>query len=180
MTRRTPGFNGGSYVIDEIDLDAVAATLSFQNIPDVYRHLELVLLGRTDYAGATSDIINMELNADTTAANYDSESVFGSTNSAGAGQSLLNKRITQLPSSTAPANHGGNSIISIGHYARTDFFKTAFCQRTLWRARTTGNIIIGNEMLCWANAAAISQIDLKSNSGSNFVAGTICTLYGII
>jgi hypothetical protein len=83
--------------------------------------------------------------------------------------------LANLPSSSLTNRLGSASIEIIGY--GSGFFKNAIGLNTAFAAGANmiGVYFSGD----WKSTAAITSILLKLASGSNFVTGTVATLYGV-
>lgn len=186
ITQATPGgplqqqlidssMSGGLSKIAEVILGSNQLTISFGSIPSSYRHLKLVVVGRTDDGNPDFYI---QYNGDTSA-NYDVGGGFVGFSSGNlTAVAVAQASIGSVASSTASAGQAGTSDITIGDYARTTWWKTA-----VGHTARTDNVTQPYYAMygqTWRSTAAITSIVLgKTTGGGNFVTGTIATLYGV-
>lgn len=164
------GGGGGAAPIAETVLSASAASITFSDIPQTYRHLQIVVQGVSDGTGAIHSL-NLRFNGDT-AANYEWQYVDGAATALNGNRSTaasaIDAGLVDGPSATNP---GSSSDISIANYRGTTFRKsvTSRAMSAEPRLRTGGGI--------WNSTAAITSVTLLPSTGS-FIAGTVATLYG--
>lgn len=174
-----PRADAGFYKLAQIDLGSSQASIDIASIPATYRHLRLFTQIRTD-AATTADVINLALNNDTTAANYDREFVQGAANTASATEGLTSRVVGASPGASSPASHFGTLEITIMNYSSTSFYKIAQVTMSCWSSRSSGGLIVRQMVTAWANTAAVNRITLTSNTGGAlFVAGSAASLYGL-
>lgn len=164
--------------IADTTLSGSAATITFSSIPQIYKHLRIVVQARGDAAAAFVDC-NIQFNGDT-GANYDTEVLSGVNVTAAAANAngAVAGNTFSFPGTTVTrANLAGVGIIEIPNYAGTTFEKQVIASGGQADS-TPANMGFFNRLSSWRNTAAISSITLKTSSG-NFVAGTRATLYGM-
>jgi hypothetical protein len=120
----------------------------------------------------------MELNGDTTAANYRYSYFQVHTSGTIAGGGGDDRFIGALPAASSPSNSAAQLNIKIRFYALTTFNKQANGTSSFRYDNSSVHEIVRTGGYEWENAAAITQISLKLASG-NFVAGTTINLYGL-
>jgi hypothetical protein len=161
---------GGMDAISAFTLTANTASVTFNNIPQTYTHLQI----RT-FAAATSasSAIKVVLNTDTTGANYYRHMLYGngSSNPATSGTSAYIGPV--FLSGTANIFSGG--IADIHDYTNTNKYKPA---RVLHGTDINSSGVIEIDSFVWLNTAAITSIQLISDVGS-FVTYSSFALYGI-
>lgn len=159
-------------------LGASQATIDIQNIPQIYAHLRLVLMGRADNAVASQSSY-IRFNGDA-GANYADQVVRGIAGAASAleDNSTSNPFGGYVTGASATAGHVGVSAIDIPAYAQTTLFKNWVGVNHMSSALTTGQHIASTLSGVWANTAAINRITLLPAAG-NWAAGTRATLYGV-
>ena len=173
------GGAAGSYeLISSTVLTGSAATVSFSSIASTYKHLEIRVASRTDLAGS-SDYIFMRFNSDT-ASNYTRHDIDGTGSAvevdAGANQSSIRQSYTAGASLTA--NAFGASVTSVLDYASTSKFKTSrSLSGVTYASGTSGAIALMSGL--WRSTSAVTSIELRPAFGTNFVAGSRFSLYGI-
>lgn len=181
LTISTSGGGSGAWtLISSQTLASPTATVTFSSIPNTYKHLILTSRMRSVTAAAV-DNNRMRFNGDT-GANYDymEGHTVNSTYSVGsafAQTSFLNAAIN---AGTAPANSFTPMIMEILQYANTNMTKEIMWRDSGNSTQTAAGYRVGAGGGTWRNTAAINQIDLFNNSGSNFATNSTFSLYGVI
>jgi len=156
------------------------ATIDFTAIPATYTHLVVVITGRNDAANNESNLL-MQLNGDT-AANYDWAQVqvySQSTAPAGSGAAgATAAQVGVMNGANAAASKASTTEINLPNYAGTTFHKAWLSSSADRTGYTPGGINVNAVSGAWSNTAAITRLTLSLSAG-NFVAGTVCTLYGV-
>jgi hypothetical protein len=153
-----------------------ASSISFNNIPNTYTHLQIRGIGR--YTTTTKNLY-FDFNGDTTASNYYTHALYGDGSTAGSGGTQLaiigSDAIT---SSGETANTFGAVVIDILDYANTNKNKVS---RALGGNDLNGSGTIRLTSALWMNTNAITSITLKPQSGlgANFAQNSSFALYGI-
>ena len=173
-------------VIGHQELGASAATITFASIPSTYDHLYLTGSLRTNQAAYTS-LVDWAFNNDTTTTNYSHTVLRGyaqgssgvtswrADTASGSGQLAL-----MAPGTSVLADTFGTFTAWIPNYANTTNFKQAIISATVPNNSTTNSEWrVAQWALLWHAAAAVSEIDLTVDNGSNFVQYSNLTLYGI-
>lgn len=149
-------------------------TFDFQNIPQTFTDLQLVIYTRDTFASPSFGGYG-DFNADTTAGNYPYNRMF-SDGSAQAQRdaSLTGFAVGELPAANATANNYGVCIMDIQNYTNTDTYKP-------WAARTgcvVSTAYVFHYVGFWKSTAAITRIRFQQ-SGGGLKAGSRANLYGI-
>lgn len=156
--------------IGAITLTSAQSSITFNNIPQTYTHLQI----RT-FAAATSasSSIKVVLNTDTTGANYYRHILYGngSANPATNGTSAYIGPVNL----SGAANIFSGAITDIHDYTNTNKYKPA---RILSGTDLNSSGTIEIDSFVWLNTAAITSIQLLSDVG-NFVTYSSFALYGI-
>lgn len=165
--------------IAESVLSGTAATIDFTSIPATYDHLKIIISARGDN-GAANQRLKLRLNNDS-GSNYSIQEfqAFGTT--ASANETLGTTALDVGNICTAGAvTQPGTSEILIPGYAGTTFKKhvQANALMSVNDSTANGRTIQLNSGLWFAAPAAINRVTLYPAAG-NFVAGTVCTLYGL-
>ena len=176
----TNGLTGTKYDIVSADnyymepiatnlLSSSAASVTFSNIPQGYKHLQI----RGIAAGVNNTFADITFNSDT-GNNYAGHDIYGDGAAAGAEASVSRANIpaTALPNVTSIFNA---LVIDILDYANVYKFKTA---RILQGRDTNGGGAIYFMSGLWQNTAAITSITITSRSG-NIATNSRFSLYGI-
>ena len=173
------GGAGALTLLSSQTLTSPAATITFSAIPQGYRNLEIVAVGRNDSASSGDDSAYMQANGDT-GPNYGRQYLYSSgTSATGAGQySISNPGIALFPNGGAVASMQGQQHIDILGYSGTAFNKTAMATGTDFNSTTPASMTSYQIAWYWANTAPITSLTLQFPDGANFVAGSSFQLYG--
>jgi len=160
-------------------LGSPAANFTFSSIPGTYKHLKLIIDGRSS-TSATSDTAFIQANADTTN-NYAVQTLYGSNAVVTAVQALsATADVVDLPAATSLANESGVAECTFVNYAGTTFFKRAMVDNGLViGASVSGNMFALYKVWRWGSTSAITSLVIGLGSGANFITGSRATLYGI-
>lgn len=159
---------------------AGASTVTFSNIPQTYKHLQVRLLTKESGTGTGGPNIVASLNSDTTHTNYRSHYLTGDGAAAAAG-SVQAGGYYCLVGNTATSNAGytsmfGVMVLDVLDYANTSKYKTL---RALWGHDRNGSGEVGIDSSVWMNTAATTSISFSIAGGTNFVQHSHFALYGI-
>ena len=151
-------------------LGSAASSVTFSSISGSYTDLVYIM----NVKGASVNYPILRFNGDT-GTNY-SRTVLTGNGSTATSERRTNQNYMAINynASTDTSNFNYNEIIHIQNYSNTTTYKT-----TLYRAN---NAATGTDagVGLWRSTAAITQIDILSNDSTNFAAGSIFTLYGIL
>ena len=161
------------YVIDRQELTAPAATITFNNIPQNYQALQLNVYARTDVPGLGL-ATEIAFNTDVVAANYDTQLLQGLGAAVVAVRNAASRRIMAIPGTTEGANEFGGGIITFNQYSTTVGHKHYYSIV----GRNENEVVIQSSR--WEDTSAITRIDINFPGGSNFVAGSIFELVGLM
>jgi hypothetical protein len=173
----------GIELIEDINLvDADQASFDFQSIPSTYKHLEIVLSGRTDRASPnTSDAVKLKCNNDG-GNNYvgmiqwiNAADVPGNYRQTTAGAP---HQVCYLDAVGSTANWVANTTIRFFDYANGTFYKT-YQARGFQPVSSGSTIYVYDAGGMWLSATVISRITLLPVNGSNFKRYSRATLYGL-
>jgi hypothetical protein len=173
------GSGGGSGAVTKIaqfTLGSPSASITFSAIPQTYSGLKLVVVGGS--ASGSADTINLIYNSVSTNYAYTCVDAFVTT---GPSINLHSQTDTSLILAPTAQTAGGLSVTSetdmwgyILWTAGAPQFKTSYAYNHYGVGEGGGN--------CWGSSAtngAITSLVLKTGSGSNLLAGTQATLYGV-
>jgi hypothetical protein len=164
----------GAFVpIATTTLASATASVTFSSIPSTYTHLQIRCFVRP----SSADDLRMQINGDTTAANYYTHYINGNgsaAGSSGAGTYYTGNGLGY--NSTTLSNTFGIHIVDILDYANTSKYKTS---RTLFASEHNGSGQSAFLSGLWMNTAAISSIAISNRSGVNLAQYSSFTLYGI-
>ena len=159
------------FTIDRQELAAPAATITFTNIPQGYEALQLLVYARSDLA-ALNENIEITINADAVAANYDFQELTGTGVVVAAARNPASQVVMVIPAATEGANEFGGGITTLTQYARTDGHKP-----WITLSGTNENQVIIRSSRRESNNA-ITRIDLDLAGANNFIAGSVFELVG--
>lgn len=168
------------YLISTTVLEANTPSITFDvsSFNGIYKHLQLVIAARTDRP-LHVDSAMIQFNGDT-GGNYRAHYLLanGSVVSSGEdGSGIVRVYAARLTGATA-----GTSIFGAGICDILDPYSST--KNTTTRALAGYTSGSGSEVYLfsglWANTAAINTIRIFPNIGSNFVAGSRFSLYGVV
>lgn len=151
-----------------------ASSVDFTSIPSTYKHLQIRMIARGNYAGSDDDI-KATFNSDTSnAANH---GLYGTGSSAAAYAATTGlPNIGRFAGAGSSANVFGVSVADILDYTNTNKYKTV---RSLCGVDNNGAGIVLLESSLWLNTSAITSINLKPVSGTAFNQYSSFALYGV-
>lgn len=163
-------------LITRTTLSTSASSVVFSSIPGTYKHLQIRLTGRGNYADPTDDV-QMIFNNDTTSSYvFAGLSGDGSTAYGGGGTYGTTNRTSRLGGANAASSIFGVGIIDILDYTNTNKFKTG---RLITGVDLNGAGYLDLRSLLWGSTSAITQIALTSRYGTSLSANSTFALYGI-
>ena len=153
------------------------ATISFTSIPSTFKHLQIRILARSNYAVQLQDYLKLRYNSDT-GANYSVHNLFGdgSTTTAQGFASQNENWIQRISAAGATASAFGVAVVDILDYADTSKYKT---MRNLGGVDNNGSGRVYLTSGSWQNTAAINRIDITAGDGSSLDQHSSFALYGI-
>jgi hypothetical protein len=156
-------------------LGSTTASVTFSNIPQNYKHLQIRGLARGTTAD-TSVLLRFQLNSDT-GSNYARHILTGDGSTAGAAvdASQTVGGIGNIAAATATASIFGVVVCDILDYANVYKFKTI---RSLAGNDRNGAGVVGLFSSLWMNTAAITSVSIFPAANS-FDTNTRFSLYGI-
>lgn len=165
-------------LLSEIVTAASQSNVTFSNIPQVYRDLEIRVRGRSTTA-ATSDSVIVQFNGDT-GSNY-SWTVTDIADNAVAGAvktyATTSIRTSDITAANSPANFSQGIVATVFDYRGTTFAKNVVTQGGVFQTNTTGGGFTESANAQWNSTAAITSLKVFLVSG-NFVNGTVVSIYG--
>src|SRR6185312_12441877 len=166
--------SGACVKIAKVVTSGSASTITFSSIPATYTDLKIVFSGRDTATGTGDSSISIQLNGDTTTANYQAPVVGradGTTaSSVTAGTSSAGAKILWCPGSSGNANAVGGGEILIPNYAGTTFYKILHSVGFTFYG-STPTLNVGPRGGVWKSTSAISSIVLTAGTTA-FVNGT--------
>lgn len=158
---------------------SAAGTFDFQNIPNTFFILRAIVLARSNVAGLTDNVV-FTVNNDS-AANYWAQQVFAQNATVSATNSYAqNGFVGNCPGNTATAGYFGYTDVTIYNYSSTIMFKLAQVQDGApSSAATPASDTILYRACFWNNTAAINRLTCKPLNGTNYLAGSTLSVYGV-
>jgi hypothetical protein len=164
----------GNYVLlDRIELNATAASVTFANIPQTgYTDLKVVISIRTDN---TDGLCKLYFNADSTASNYSRIRLLGEGGSGASSSSGSDNNYLFMDCSSDTASTFSNGEIYIPNYTSSN--QKSISIDTV--RENNGSYAVDALMAGkWSGTAAITGMTIIANTG-NMVAGSTFSLYGL-
>ena len=181
---RSGGGGGGSgsfSLIFDSTLGAPATSIDTGagGVPGTFSALKILLLGRTSNV-VFNDTAALVFNNDTTAAHYDAVwtrnngGVIGSVDAT----AQPNAQLGVVPGASGTANYFAATDITIPAYTQTTAFKTGVSNSGVtYDALAHATTIFVT--FSWRSTAAITRIAFVLQTGSNLIAGSRMTIYGM-
>jgi hypothetical protein len=163
-------------LLERIELNASASSVSFQNIPQSgYTDLKIVYSARSNDAVNGWNLTRLQFNTDTTASNYNYRVLggFGSTAFSGFGT----QAVGYTTSGARTANTFNNGEIYIPNYLGSTQKSYSGDSATEENGSTFG--ILGFHATFWSGTSAINQIILSLDNSASFVQYSTFSLYGL-
>ena len=162
-------------LLERIELNANATTVTFSNIPQTgYTDLKLVMSVRTTHAGASGDYLMVSFNGNT--ANYGARLLIGNGSSASSVTTTTQRWFAQVGSNGQTANTFGNAEVYIPNY--TAAVNKSFSSDSVSETNATATEMELAAGL-WSNTAAITSIALTSGNSGSIMTGSTFSLYGV-
>jgi hypothetical protein len=168
----------GQVLISKQVLSGAASTVSFNNIPQVFNHLKVLLSARSDASTNLVDV-TLRFNGDS-GISYWGETAYAQ--GPGTTQNALvfrasTEQLGIMQGASANANFCGENTFDILNYTNTTFYKTVKSNSSACTTLNSTNVV-RYSAFAWSSTSAITSITVIPSSG-NFVAGSIFFLYGI-
>jgi len=161
-------------LIERTELNATAASVTFANIPQTgYTDLKIVVSARSSSA-TDRDQINLNFNGLTTNQSY--RILYGIPGVATGSESGTKIRVGYISGNSATANTFGSCDIYIPNYTSANA-KSVSADGVSETNASPAGAQIGASL--WNSTAAITTINIVSDNGANFLAGSTFSLYGI-
>lgn len=158
-------------------LTSTAATITFDNIPQGYKHLQLRSISRLNVSDTGTEITGINFNGDT-GANYARHGVYGNSTvgaNANASQTTSNSgQIIQRSTNTSVFSVG---VMDILDYSSGNKFKTI--RNLTGGDDNTAGGWVGFYSGLWMNTAPITKIVLTPSAAINYGVNSRFSLYGI-
>ena len=155
-------------------LGSTAATITFDNIPQGYKHLQVRGIYQNNQANSSVDYVQMVINSDTSSS-YVTHRLQG--NGATASASATAATVYAYPTFSVQgiASIYGTFVMDILDYANVYKYKTI---RTLggYDGNGAGNVGLNSNL--WMNTASITKLQFSVQTGS-FNTNSRLSLYGI-
>jgi hypothetical protein len=158
-------------------LSSTAATVTFDNIPQGYKHLQLRQIARLNVSDSGAEVTGFNFNGDTSAS-YARHNLIG--NGGGAGASAATSQTTCFGGALL-VRSTNTSVFTVGvtdilDYSNVNKYKTV---RTLSGGddNSIGYVEIRSGL--WMNTAGITKIVLTPSAAINFGVNSRFSLYGI-
>lgn len=177
--------NNGAYLsnafIAETILSGSAASVTFSNIPQGFRHLQLFIQARVDRVAEFDNVI-VRFNGDS-GANYDTEAIDSSGASVSSGATRATASPTPLGAEAASSranNFSPGTLFILG------YSNPAMEKRTIGFSSIYGDLSADADLRnlfrtgLWRSLNVITSIALLPSVGPNFVSGSRFQLYGIL
>lgn len=159
---------GSTYTpIQSYTLGSAQADVTFSSIASTYTDLVLVI---NTAVASSSGSIRAQLNGDTGAV-YSATRLFGNGSTASSNRLSSDNYLAFGTISTTL----GTTIVQVMNYANTTTAKTSLVRNNDSSSAVYAIVTMWKP----ATQAAISSIYIQNNAGSNFIAGSTFTLYGI-
>jgi hypothetical protein len=163
--------------IQTVNVTSTTGSISFTSIPSTYKHLQIRLSARNNFAGSGGGISAlMRLNGDSSG-NYTHHRLVGdgSSASAGAATGVSYTQIGYMSRNGDTSNYSA-SIVDILDYTNTNKNTTV---RTLSGADYNGSGYIQLWSGLWLNTAAVTSIEIYPDGAASWLADSKFALYGI-
>ena len=155
------------------------ANITFSNIPQGYKNLQIRGIARCAVAGTYDNFI-CTFNGDTTTTNYYTHGIAGigsGTPSTLAIQNTDIQRWADFPGATETANIYGAFVVDILDYSNVYKFKTSRSLAGYDTNSSNGRMFFRSSL--WINTAPVTTIKMVASSATNFTEHSRISLYGI-
>ena len=156
-------------------------TFTFNNIPQNYQDLFVVVFGRSDIAATLPSGLSLYTQQASATANYSVTGLYGDGSSAASNRATTStptygfqSSIAVFPGSTATSGIFGAAEAHFLNYANTTTYKTCLMRTS---ADLNGSGVTTLNACLWQSTAAITLLTVATYG--NFVAGSSAALYGI-
>jgi hypothetical protein len=177
VTIAATGSSGNFVNLGSVTLASAQGSVTFSSIPGSYRLLK-IFCGTASSSASTADGMQLVFNGDTGANYQDSQGIHGAGTFDGASIAQRNIGVGAVVQASLSPNASATEI-TIPDYAGTTFYKTLTAQAAYADSFNSNKMEWEGLSGTWANTAPVSSITLTLDTGSNFVAGSTFTLYGL-
>ena len=163
--------------IKTITATGTGGTVTFSNIPQGYTDLILKISARSDRPSIFNDYMNISFNGNTTG--YTSRIMYGTGTSVASyteTSASAPRYLAELPASTATTSVFGSVEVSILNYTSSNY-KNFHAEGVL--EHSTSAAVLSLVTGYWSNNSSITSITIGLGVGTNFLANSTFTLYGI-
>lgn len=163
--------------IQTFTLGSTTASITFSSIPSTYKHLQIRLSARNNFAGSGGGISAlMRINGDS-GGNYTHHRLVGdgSSATAGAATGVSYTQIGYMSRNGDTYNYSA-SIVDVLDYTNTNKNTTV---RTLSGGDYNGSGYIQLWSGLWLNTAAVTSIEIYPDGAASWLADSKFALYGI-
>jgi hypothetical protein len=154
--------SGAMVLIQEVSVSSSVTSVTFSSIPQTYKHLKLAIYLNSAEAGGAA--LSARFNGDS-AADYSWVQLSGSGSSSGSG-------VTQAFIGLASTGVSTNDVFIPG-YTNTTTLKRG--------SATSYDGVVGVYItgFSWSSTAAITSVQIFTQTSANILAGSVFSLYGI-
>lgn len=163
--------------IQTVSVTSTTASISFTSIPSTYKHLQIRLSARNNFAGSGGGISALlRFNGDS-GGNYTHHRLVGdgSSATAGAATGVTYTQIGYMSRNGDTSNYSP-SIVDVLDYSNTNKNTTL---RTLSGADYNGSGYMQLWSGLWLNTAAVTSIEIYPDGAASWLADSRFALYGI-
>nr|DAL22187.1 MAG TPA_asm: hypothetical protein [Caudoviricetes sp.] len=161
-------------LIERVELTSATASIEFSNIPQIFTDLYILVSVRTA-RNLANDFIDMRFNTDDTDGNYSARVLYG--NGSGVSSFTENSYIGDINGDTSTSNTFSSISIYIPNYT------SSVAKSSSVETVSENNATAAYQSLVarlWNGTAAINAVRFGfTAAGSNLVAGSSASLYGI-
>ena len=185
-------------IITEGTIGSTTQNVDITSIPGTFKHLEVTLVMASTNASYTDDMVNIQLNGDTTSGNYCRAFIYNQ-NSSGSVSSLLRQGFGSTGAQDRmwaaggylPTRYGGAAGKLFGYtrilfpgYTNTNWTKSALSMSSVagnYDFPSSNSSGTGAFHGCWGwnNTAAITSIKLMCNRTGGFLTNSTYMIAGI-
>lgn len=172
-------------LISHQELSSNQSSVTFSALNTKYTDLYLIVNAKTDYASAKDQLL-IQMNSDTTAANYSSGyNMYDGTNASGTwyGTRTITTpgiKFAGLTGANATGTLGGALEIDFINFSSSSAYKTVVGEGGMSDLNATSpNVTVGSFAGSWRNNSPCTSVTLKPANGTNLATGSTFTLYGV-